>query len=205
MLDLIKNGMTITIKYYDYTINNYNILKLEYPNVDYEFWKRTKEFKNDIDLCKILDDILKNIDCRKEFNGCRMCMTTYPMYNIMVSKYYYYLIKINNQELYNKYLDKLINLHNINVIFEYCNPIKKETKEIKTKSKLPPNKYYRYLTHDLFTNEEIYLYINPRTNHEVRSNNPNLLEELNSKKKKVKQTKVASIPLTAMTFSFKKK
>lgn len=205
MLDLIKNGMTITIKYYDYIINNYNILKLEYPNVDYEFWKRTKEFKNDIDLCKILDDILKNIDCRKEFNGCRMCMTTYPMYKIIISKYYYYLIKINNQELYNKYLDKLINLHNINVIFEYCNPIKKETKEIKTKSKLPPNKYYRYLTHDLFTNEEIYLYINPRTNHEVRSNNPNLLEELNSKKKKVKQTKVANIPLTAMTFSFKKK
>ena len=197
--------MTITIKYYDYIINNYNILKLEYPNVDYEFWKRTKEFKNDIDLCKILDDILKNIDCRKEFNGCRMCMTTYPMYKIIISKYYYYLIKINNQELYNKYLDKLINLHNINVIFEYCNPIKKETKEIKTKSKLPPNKYYRYLTHDLFTNEEIYLYINPRTNHEVRSNNPNLLEELNSKKKKVKQTKVANIPLTAMTFSFKKK
>lgn len=205
MLDLIKNGMTITIKYYDYIVNNYNILKLEYPNVDYEFWKRTKEFKNDIDLCKILDDILKNIDCRKEFNGCRMCMTTYPMYKIIISKYYYYLIKINNQELYNKYLDKLINLHNINVIFEYCNPIKKETKEIKTKPKLPPNKYYRYLTHDLFTNEEIYLYINPRTNHEVRSNNPNLLEELNSKKKKVKQTKIASIPLTAMTFSFKKK
>ena len=205
MLDLIENGMTITIKYYDYIVNNYNILKLEYPNVDYEFWKRTKEFKNDIDLCKILDDILKNIDCRKEFNGCRMCMTTYPMYKIIISKYYYYLIKINNQELYNKYLDKLINLHNINVIFEYCNPIKKETKKIKTKSKLPPNKYYRYLTHDLFTNEEIYLYINPRTNHEVRSNNPNLLEELNSKKKKVKQTKIASIPLTAMTFSFKKK
>ena len=55
MLDLIENGMTITIKYYDYVINNYNILKLEYPNVDYEFWKRTKEFKNDI--CGLLGGI----------------------------------------------------------------------------------------------------------------------------------------------------
>lgn len=196
--------MTIEVTYHNYKINNKDILKIEYPDINYNTWKRTKEYNNDYDLCKILDSFLKDIDCTREFNGCRLCMTTYPIYKMIMSKYYYYLIKINNQFIYNKYLDKLINLHNYNIIYEYTNPINIKNKIEKKNKKQPPNKYYKYITHDLFTNEEIYLYINPKTNHEVRSTNPNLLEELNSPKKKIKQTKIDSIPLSAMTFSFKK-
>lgn len=33
------------------------IIKIEYPNIEYNDWKRTKEFNTDNDICNILDKI----------------------------------------------------------------------------------------------------------------------------------------------------
>lgn len=196
--------MIIEINYYNYLIDDYDKLKIEYPEVTYEYWKRTKEYKNDYDLCKILDSILNDINTTRTLNGQYFCKTTYPVYKILLSNYYYYFIKIQNQFIYNIYFNKLISRHILNIYHEKNNNIKiEQTKTTKPKKISPPDKYIRYKTIDMFTNKEIYLYINPKTNHEIKSEDPNLLNELNNKKK-VKQSKQNSIPLEAMTFSFKK-
>ena len=58
---------------------------------------------------------------------------------------------------------------------------------------------------DIFTGKETYIYENLRTLEKINVDNPNLLEELNApKKKKVKKKKEVGVPISSMTFSFKK-
>ena len=61
----------------------------------------------------------------------------------------------------------------------------------------------------MFTGEVVYQYINARTGDEVSSSNPDLLTELNAPKKKERKKSIkiksAGVPISAMTFSFKKK
>lgn len=167
-------------------------IKIEYPNIEYNDWKRTKEFNTDNDICSILDKILANLNCKRVYEGKRVIMTTYPVYQMFINEYYYYLIKIANQFIYNQYFDKLINCHIDNILFEVMNdfvqaPVKPY---FKIKNKLPENKFIKYTTKDIFTGKETYIYENLRTLEKISSNNPNLLEELNaSKKKKVKKKK----------------
>lgn len=183
------------------------IIKIEYPNIEYNDWKRTKEFNTDNDICSILDKILANLNCKRVYEGKRVIMTTYPVYQMFINEYYYYLIKISNQFIYNQYFDKLINCHMDNILFEVMNdfvqaPVKSYPK---IKNKLPENKFIKYITKDIFTEKETYIYENLRTLEKISSNNPNLLEELNaSKKKKVKKKKEVGVPINSMTFSFKK-
>lgn len=183
------------------------IIKIEYPNIEYNDWKRTKEFNTDNDICSILDKILANLNCKRVYEGKRVIMTTYPVYQMFINEYYYYLIKISNQFIYNQYFDKLINCHMDNILFEVMNdfvqtPVKPYPK---IKNKLPKNKFIKYITKDIFTGKETYIYENLRTLEKISSNNPNLLEELNaSKKKKVKKKKEVGVPISSMTFSFKK-
>ena len=67
------------------------------------------------------------------------------------------------------------------------------------------NKFIKYTTKDIFTEKETYIYENLRTLEKINSNNPNLLEELNTpKKKKIKKKKEVGVPISSMTFSFKK-
>lgn len=183
------------------------IIKIEYPNIEYNDWKRTKEFNTDNDICSILDKILDNLNCKRVYEGKRVIMTTYPVYQMFINEYYYYLIKMANQFIYNQYFDKLINCHIDNILFEIMNtfvqaPVKPYPK---IKNKLPENKFIKYTTKDIFTGKETYIYENLRTLEKISSNNPNLLEELNaSKKKKVKKKKEVGVPISSMTFSFKK-
>ena len=183
------------------------INKIEYPNIEYNDWKRTKEFNTDNDICSILDKILTNLNCKRVYEGKRVIMTTYPVYQMFINEYYYYLIKIANQFIYNQYFDKLINCHINNILFEVMNtfvqsPVKPYPK---IKNKLPENKFIKYTTIDIFTGKETYIYENLRTLEKINSNNPNLLEELNApKKKKVKKKKEVGVPISSMTFSFKK-
>lgn len=182
-------------------------IKIEYPNIEYNDWKRTKEFNTDNDICSILDKILANLNCKRVYEGKRVIMTTYPVYQMFINEYYYYLIKIANQFIYNQYFDKLINCHIDNILFEVMNdfvqaPVKPY---FKIKNKLPENKFIKYTTKYIFTGKETYIYENLRTLEKISSNNPNLLEELNaSKKKKVKKKKEVGVPISSMTFSFKK-
>lgn len=183
------------------------IIKIEYPNIEYNDWKRTKEFNTDNDICSILDKILTNLNCKRVYEGKRVIMTTYPVYQMFINEYYYYLIKIANQFIYNQYFDKLINCHINNILFEVMNtfvqsPVKPYPK---IKNKLPENKFIKYTTKDIFTGKETYIYENLRTLEKISSNNSNLIEELNApKKKKVKKKKEVGVPISSMTFSFKK-
>lgn len=183
------------------------IIKIEYPNIEYNDWKRTKEFNTDNDICSILDKILTNLNCKRVYEGKRVIMTTYPVYQMFINEYYYYLIKIFNQFIYNQYFDKLIDCHVDNILFEVMNtfvqsPVKPY---FKIKNKLPENKFIKYTTKDIFTGKETYIYENLRTLEKINSNNPNLLEELNTpKKKKIKKKKEVGVPISSMTFSFKK-
>lgn len=189
----------------NYTIN----LIIIYPEIDYGFYKNIKEYHNDNDLCNILDDMIFDLDCTREIPCGRILMTHYPMYQTKLNNYYFYLSRLQNQILYNKYLDKLINTHNYNLIFEYFNPIKQVTTAASTKIKKKtkkPNKFIKQITTDLYTGEEIYIYENFKTGEIIESKNPNLLDELNApkKKEKIKKVKYIGVPLDAMTFSFDK-
>ena len=97
-------------------------LKLEYPSIDYMKFKSTYEYNNDSDLIVILDDIIKELDCTIEYDCGRPKVTTFPIYNMTLSKYYFYLSRITNQFIYNKYVDKVIKRHINNLVFEYEHP-----------------------------------------------------------------------------------
>lgn len=189
---------------------NYEIkLDIEYPNIDYMYFKNIEEYHDDKDLTNILEDIITDLDCTREISCGRILMTTYPMYNIKLSNYYFYLIKLQDQILYNTYLDRLINRHIDNLIFEYEHPMKqiiiKPSIKTKKKDKIP-NKFVKQITNDLFTGEEIYIYENFKTGEIIESKNPDLLDELNAPKKKKKPIKIKTIrvPMEAMTFNFNK-
>lgn len=190
-------------------IDNLDIkdLKLDYFN-----WKSIINCKTDNDIINVLNTKLKELDCTKEYSYGRTMMVNSFIYDTTMSNYYYYLIKLNNQFLYNIYVNKLINRHIKNIIFEYNYPYienkNKNQNKIK-KKKRPINKFVKYVTFDMFTNKEIFVYENPFTKEIIESDNPNLLDELNAPKKKERKKSIKikeiGVPISAMTFNFKKK
>lgn len=197
-----------TLNYVNPITDEINYLEVQYPIIDYGKFKRLYEYNSDNDLIKILDNILKDLDCTKEYNGVRFRTTNYPIYSMFLSDYYFYVNKITNQFIYNEYIDKLIKRHIDNIVFEYNNPYIVNTKNNKKKKKSPPNKFVKYTTKDMFTNKSKYVYCNYKTDEQIESDNPDLLDKLNSKISKRKQNnkrKQIGVPLSAMTFNFKKK
>lgn len=196
--------MIIKLNYVN-PINNQDCeLLITILELDYFKFKRIEDFNNDTDLCNILDNILIKLDCTKETTYGRICTTSCFMYNDSLSEYYFYLLKIRNQFIYNMYVDKVIKRHIDNIIYEYNIPIDTamiKLKPVKTKKKSIPNKFVKRISIDMFTGEEIYYYTNLKTNEEVRSTNPNLLDELNVPKKKIKKKEIG-VPISAMTFNF---
>lgn len=200
--------MILKLNYVNPITNEINCLEVAYPIIDYSKFKRLHEYNSDNDLIKILSNILKDLDCTKEYNGVRFRTTTYPIYSMFLSDYYFYVNKIVNQFIYNEYIDKLIKRHIDNIVFEHDNPYIANTKTNKKKKKSPPNKFVKYTTKDMFTNKSKYVYCNYKTDEQIESDNPDLLDKLNSKVSKRKQNdkrKQIGVPLTAMTFNFKKK
>ena len=188
----------------DKTIN----VNIDIPNINYFDWQRFTDCRTDKDIIDVLNYYLKKLDCTIEYSSGRPMMTTYPIYEIHKGMFYYYLLKLNNQLLYNHYMNKLCQKEYNNIIFELENPYKVKQEKSKTKSKTKktiPNKFVKAVTKDLFTGEEVYVYENLKTGEIIKSKNPDLLNELNSSKKKEKKqkTKVASVTFEAMTFSFK--
>lgn len=189
-----------------------SFLVVDYPKVDYMYWRSCIDVKNDSDIIAILNDKLKDLDCTKEYSCGRPMMTNYFSYTSAISNYCYYLYKLTNQIIYNTYIDKLIDRHIKNIVFEYEHPYVqnhiKDRKESK-KKKLPHNKFVSYTTLDMFTNKKVYIYENARTKEKIESNNPDLLDELNAPKKKERKKSIkikeVGVPISAMTFSFKKK
>lgn len=190
---------------------------LKYPDVNYNFFRNLIEFRTDKDIIGILDNLLLELDCTQVFCDMQVLSTKHLVYDTVASKYYYYLIRLDNQLLYNSYLDIFINNHVNNLLFEIAlaktalavKP-KTVTKGNKPKRTVKNGKYVRQVTTDLFTGKETYIYsrvVNGITE-TTQSDDPNLLETLNAKParvKKEKASKVVGVPLSAMMFSFKKK
>lgn len=184
-------------------------LQINYPNIDFLEWKY---YNNGLkDIYAELNYILKSIDLKRLYNDKRLKKNNdYKLngyfYNKSLEQYYWYLLHIDNVFIYNKYLDKLIKLHKQNI--EYTNIIENEvntklntTKKTVNKKAKPKNQYYKETKVDMFTGNERYTYYNPVTKDEFESDNPDLLDELNSKPKKSK-TKNEGVPLSHMTYSF---
>ena len=186
-------------------------LNIKYPDVTYSYWKGLTPYEDDVDLMYILADLLVSLDVSVEFSGQRLLYTTNMMYEHYVSSYYYYMLHIEDQELYNNCFDKLLEQHIINIQFELDNPIIPKTpKQAKTRKGKPKleDKFVRQVTVDMFTNKETYIYSNAKTGEIINSDDPDKLKELNAKpvrQTKVKQTKSNVVSMDAMTFSFKKK
>lgn len=201
--------MITELKFVNPITNDDDKIILKYPQIDYFTFKQIKNYNNDNDIIIILNNILKDLDCTIEYPCGRLHSINYPNYNYNLSRYYFYIIKLTNQFIYNKYINKLIELHINNIIYEFKNPIiNKQKDKSKCKSKKIINKFIKAKTYDLFTNKEIYVYINNYTKEEIKSEDPNLLEKLNSKHKNNKNNRnnkhKTGVPIEYMTFSFNK-
>ena len=194
--------MTIQLMFHNPIFNNEDYLVFEESVIDYCNWRNIKDTKTDNDICEILNLLLIYLDCSRMLSGMPINRTTNIRYKDELGEYWYYLLKFNNQLLYNKYFDKLIDLHTKNIIVEHSRIKEDKPKVTKTKKPKVENKYFRYTTKDMFTNEEVFVYRNPKTGDEITSTNPDLLEELNKPKEKVRKR---AVDVSFMTFSFKKK
>lgn len=194
------------------TNHNGEILLVDYPNVDYLFWLNWQNIPNEGAIIFYLEQLLNlELNCAKLYKGVPIMSTKFPMYHQYLQRYVWLLLKLRNQFIYNKYIDKLIEFHNKNIIIEKERDII-ITESIPSKKKIVrknqiPNKWYRAITQDLYTGEDIYIYENMRTKESFTSKDSNLLETLNAPKKKEKKikSKVIGVPMEAMTFNFKKK
>lgn len=198
----------MTVKWINPFTQTEDVLHIEHPEVGAMYWYGSKDCRTDADVIDALNEILHRLDCTREYNCGRPMMTTFLMYKSAMNDYYYYLLKLDNQITYNKYLDALIDKHIQNIIFEYAhpyNPIKINKKKRNSKKRTIPNKFIKQETIDMFTGERTYFYINPKTGEEYESSNPDFISELKQRKKKEKSPKRGAVPISAMTFDFKKK
>ena len=184
-------------------------LKVDYPKLNDFQWRTViRELSNNT-IEYIIKDLLIRVDCTKEYPSGRPMMTHFTMYKNYLDEIYMYLCKIDDYHLYNRMIDLIIKTHIDNLIFEHENPYvnkKVATKSKRVSKKNIPNIFTRQETKDLFTNEVIYIYENLHTKEVIKSKNPNLLEELNAPKKKVRTKKEkGGVPMNLMTFSFKPK
>lgn len=197
--------MILKIDFDNPITNEHSRLVIQYPIINYQEWKRTSNYNNDKDITDILDKYLTYMDCTKEYSSGRPMMTTYPIYSIYSTFYFWFVIKLVNQFIYNQYINKLIQRHIDNLIFEHENPYIANIEKPKRKPKrAKPNKFFKQTTIDMFTGEKIYYYDNPKTGEHIESKDGDKLKELNARKIN-KAIKKSTVPLSAMTFSFKKK
>lgn len=197
----------MTVKWTNPLTLTEDVLYIERPKVYAKYWYSSKNCRTDADVVAILKNILNSLDCTKEYSCGRPMMTTFVMYNSFMNDYYYYLLKLDNYIIYNKYLDILINRHIQNIIFEYDHPyVPKQVgkKKHNSKKRTIPNKFIKQESIDMFTGEKKYFYTNPKTGEEYESSNPDFLSELKQRKKKEKTSKRGAVPISAMTFNFKK-
>lgn len=203
--------MIVTITYNNPISNNEEdlIIDIDSPRYDYADFINNLALLYIGDIYKELNSILADLDCTRIFKSGRPMMIEYSQYKINIAKFLKLLYKIPGYSIYNEYIDKLINRHIENILFEFNNPIVKKKPTNSKKQKAKPNKWIKAVTNDIFTGEERYIYENLKTGEIITSGNPDLLETLNAKKeKKTKEVKVkeqVDTSLKYVTFSFNKK
>lgn len=191
--------MILHLKFHNPIKNEDDVLNIYSRDITPFIFKRIKDVKSDDDIIEVLNDLLyTDLNVAKEKVAYNTNSFTYDN---KLSIYYFYLIKLNNQITYNNYIDKLIKVHCNNLEYEANNIYTKQNIIIKHKrNKTVKNKYIKHTTKDLITGKTIYYYGNDRLGKEVISTNPNLSDSLNNK-----QHRRAGVPMSAMTFSFKRK
>lgn len=182
--------------------NQQDYLEITYKDIDYHKWRNYNQESQYDCINGMLQHYLHELDCTREYKSGRPMMTHYPIYQLRLADYYYWLCKITNQIQYNNCIDVLIQRHIENLIFEHEHPYIKEVPKKKISKKKVKHGWQKQETKDLFTGETIYIYQNLDTGEYINSNNPNMLEKLNKPKKRIKIPK-DGISLDAMTFSFK--
>lgn len=167
------------------------VIDTNYPNYEYMDYNIFIGLIANKNIYDALDEIIRNIDCTKRTKqGKRYIFTDCYAYDKFIYWYIRCLLRITDYVKYNYYYNLLYTVHNFNLEFESLFA-EKEEKKIKTprvkKEKVKvENKFIKKITHNLFTGEEIYIYFNPKTGEEIESDNPDLLDELNAPKKKIK-------------------
>lgn len=191
--------MILNLKFHNPIKNEDDVLKIYSRDITPFIFKRIKDVKSDDDIIYILNDLLyTDLNVAKEKTAYNTQSFTYDN---KLSIYYFYLIKLNNQITYNNYIDKLIKIHCNNLEFEANNIHTEQNIIIKHKrNKTVKNKYIKHTTKDLITGQTMYHYGNERLGKEIISSNPNLSDTLNNK-----THRRAGVPMSAMTFSFKRK
>lgn len=202
--------MIQTITYNNPITNNEEslVIDLDLIYMDWAKWQIDIGLLQNKDLYVILDDYLKDLDCTRIFKSGRPMMINYTQYKIIIAEFLKVLYKIPGYSIYNEYINKLINRHVENILFEFNNPIVKKKPTQSKKQKNKPNKWIKAETNDLFTEEKRYIYENLKTGEIITSANPNLLEKLNVKKekiKKVKQPEIRIVSSEGLIFNFNKK
>lgn len=172
------------------------IINNNYPNqdeIEYDVWIRSVEAWG---IIKYMYFILNDLDCTIIiYRGMRKIHTKDYLYSKLVNRYNKCLTRIKDPIKYNHMVDLLEKRHKDNLEFEENNPeiieeIPKTKKQSKEKKKTPKNIWVKDESKDLFEDKPKYVYSNLKTGECIVSDNPNLLEELNAKKKKEKKKKI---------------
>lgn len=199
------------IQYHNNDDLNIDYINVEFRDIDYSKWRSYNQQGQYDCVEAMLKHYLYQLDCTREYASGRPMVTTFPIYQDRLNDYYYWLVKITNPIQYNIWLDELIDRHRSNIKFEALNPYEgsiktKKLVKVKKKKELISPAWVRQDTKDLFTGEVKYVYQNLNTGKSYISDDPDELEKLNNPKKKTTKikSKVSDIPLSAMTFSFKK-
>lgn len=171
------------------------LINTNYPNYEYYEIETFFNLLNNKNINDILDELLRDLDCTKLLkDGRQIQKTSDNRYKRTFYLFIRCMFRLDNPFVYNHYYDELLKVHKNNMEFEevYKEPVKNNKSQTKTKKKKVENKFFRSVTHDMFTNEVKYIYWNPKTNEEIISTNGDLLEELNNniKKKKPKTSNI---------------
>ena len=164
----------------------------------------------------VLDGLLKELDSTVMCKNMQILPLSSWRYSDIVNKFIRILLRIPlyDYELYNKYVDLLYTRHKENVDFENLRIIPennsatsgdKPVSSRNSRKRKIPNKFIRTETHNLFTGALVYDYTNFATGESFISDNPNLLEELNAPKKKVKAKKAPKKEFGKIILNFKMK
>lgn len=160
----------------------------------------------DIEFVYQLQRLLDDMDCSVFLKCGKLVSVNTPKYEDYLSLYMYYASKIQDQMLYNKYIDKLIERHEANVkhdeLYFKVNPDAPVDKEHKVKGKRKLPLWVREESIDLFENTKHYIYTNTKNGEIIHSKDPDLIAKGLGKKNRDEKLKGATLDKDKMK-SFK--
>ena len=197
----------------EYTNEKGDICKRIISPAPYEINKMTKRFLpvfiDDEDICKHLDNILKDMDCTIISSIGKLTSVNTLKYDTFLSVYQYYWEQLFDDNNKTEYLDKIRQRYIKDIEFDcvYYATLEKDKKPNKktTKKKNKTPLWIREESTDLFDNSITYIYTNTKTGEIIQSKNPSLKETLKDEKIKKKNSTKKIINISNLSFNFNKK